>query len=135
MKVAMWTKCARCWRPTIGAAGLLQVSLLLASCTSVRIENADVVDRMYPGLVVLSITPRPDSSAVVRSRGVGLVVGLSGTTLGYMDESAFVTFDPKACRLFIVVETKAQVDSVVKALVAEGQARDFCVVEKTGEKK
>ena len=126
------TRCARTMAP---AALLIQLFLALTGCASVRIENADVVEKRYPGFVVLSITPRPDAAVIVRSRGVGLVVGLSGTTLGYMDESAFVTFDSKACRLFIAVETQAQIDAVVKALAAEGQARDVCVVNKTGEKK
>lgn len=125
----------RCARRTAGAALLIQLCSILTGCASVRIENADVVEKRYLGFVVLSIAPRPDAAVIVRSRGVGLVVGLSGTTLGYMDESAFVTFDPKACRLFIAVETQAQVDAVVKALAAEGQAGDVCVVNKTGEKK
>jgi hypothetical protein len=125
----------QCARKTVATALLIQLCLVLEGCASVRIENADVVEKMYPGFVVLSIAPRPDAAVIVRSRGVGLVVGLSGTTLGYMDELAFVTFDPKACSLFIAVETQAQVDSVVKALAAEGQVKDVCVVSKTGEKK
>jgi len=124
-----------CRRKTLGALLLVQLCLVLAGCASVRIENADVLERRYPGFVVLSVTPRPDGAAIVRSQGVGLMVGMTGTTIGYMNESAFVTFDPKACRLFIAVETEAQVDALVKALAGEVLAREVCAINKTGEKK
>ena len=58
---------------------------------------------------------------------------MNGTTLGYADESAFVSYDPQACRLFVTVETQAQLESLVKALASDGQIRNACVVKRSGE--
>lgn len=132
--MAEWISHAR-WARAAGCALVGQALVGMAGCSSIHIQNAEVVEKIYPGFVVLSLTPRPHVAAIVRSRGIGLVIGVTGTTLGFLDESAFISFDPQACRLFIAVETEAQADAVVRALGGDGQTKDLCVVKKPGEKR
>lgn len=98
-------------------AGLLLAPLLLlmAGCTTVRIYNASVTEEKYPGLLVLKIAPLPGATLTV-TQGLGLTLAQRSATLGYLNESVFTAPDASGCRVFIVTNDAAEVDSALKAL-------------------
>jgi hypothetical protein len=78
--------------------------LLQTACTSVAIYGADVKERIYPGLVVLEITPKATEVVAVSTRGLGLTFGTKSITLGYLQEFSLFAQEDSSCRAIFLVE-------------------------------
>jgi hypothetical protein len=110
------------------------ISVSLAACTTLHIENAAVSEHLYPGLVFLSIAPSSDKAAIVRTTGIGLVIGSRSFAFGYLAETQFLISDITACRTFIVVPTSEDVDALKRAFKAGEIPADLCVLNSVRSK-
>lgn len=83
------------------AAAVLCLLLLLPSCTVIEIHGAGSA-RTTARLGVLKLVPEEGARAVFyRSRGLGVVPGLNGVTLGYAREDAAAIYTGSECRIVI----------------------------------
>lgn len=99
----------------------------IGGCTTVTVNNADVsVDRLV-GVAVVNVTPRLDSTSVIRTTTTGLSFGPSSATLGYLDETRFVVAGKVSCRVFILVRRTEDAFAWARAFQPTGPYADVCV--------
>jgi hypothetical protein len=98
-------------------------AVCLSGCTIVRIDGPAQVTRVYPG--VLTISPEAGEAMVAyRSRGLGLVPGRNGITLGYADETVVALGREDECRVVLFEPDAASVGelaAILAGVVPEGQ--------------
>lgn len=111
-----WRRAAWALAGVIGAVGL-------SGCTIVRIDGPAQVTRVYPG--VLTIAPEAgDAMIAYRSRGLGLVPGRNGVTLGYADETVVALGSADECRIVLFepdAATVSELAAILAGVVPEGQ--------------
>lgn len=107
----------------------------LTGCTTVTIHNAEVSRQTYPGWVQLTVTPHAQGVSLVRSSGLGLVLGPRSASLGWLDETHWTTRDAHACRVLVLVKDAAEAER----LLALGAFRDggasLCVLQQATHPK
>ena len=99
----------------------------MSACTGVRISNAEVSERVYPGLTILQIAPGVQGASYIETRGLGFVFGLHSATLGALEESVFIATDASRCRTLIVVQNDRQFHELMASLRRESLIADLCV--------
>lgn len=76
------------------------IAAALPACTIIEVQGDRPSTSYHFG--VLKISPAPGAGSVAyRSRGVGIVPGLSGLTVGYKSEDAVFVTDPDDCRIIL----------------------------------
>jgi hypothetical protein len=76
------------------------LALLASACTVVRVEGPARVTNTHFG--VLRIEPMPGAGMVAyRTRGLGLVPGPEGVTLGYSKAEVALAYDPRRCQSIV----------------------------------
>lgn len=113
--------------------GIATVTLAwISGCTTVHLHGVDSVQRSS-WFGALSITPRPASWHAVSIKGVGLVPGTSGVTLGYRNEQ-FVTSPPDDCRVVFFIESEADAKAAAD-VIKELHERDqrICTLNSEGK--
>lgn len=114
-------------RQAVRLLGACCSALPLAACTIVHIEGPAKVTRHYPG--TLAIAPAEGSDMIVyRSRGVGLVPGLRGATLGYADETVVALQGEEACRIVLFDPDRENVAALAALLRPVVGADQICSV-------
>jgi hypothetical protein len=119
-------------RRLLGGLGL---GFLVSACTVVKVHNAEVRHQLYPGLLQLQVLPAADGVSLVRTQGLGLSLGPRSTSLGWTDELHWLSRDPTACRVLIVVRTAQEAQALMKQAPFRDGAKDLCVIETQGERK
>lgn len=98
-------------------------SACLAACTIVKVDGPAEISRVYPGII--KIAPADGSAMVAyRARGLGLVPGRNGVTLGYASESAVVMGAEDECRIVLFEpdpQTVSELASLLHGVVEDGQ--------------
>lgn len=102
----------------------------LAGCSTVEIRNADVTETRHFGLVVLQVRPQATGAALVITNGLGLTLGTSSLTLGYLAETAVLAGDLSACRAFIVVSDAEQLAALSALLKDHPPLQQPCIAQK-----
>jgi hypothetical protein len=114
-----------CRRGLFAARALLIMSAAagVAACTVVRVDGPAEVSRVYTG--ILKVAPAEGSAMVAyRTRGLGVVPGRNGLTIGYASETAVALGADDDCRIVLFepdAETVSQLASLLRGLVPEGQ--------------
>lgn len=109
---------------------LLATVFALTACSTVEIRNADVFETRHYGLVVLKVQPQATGASLVITSGVGLTLGASSLTLGYLTETAVLASDFNACRAFIVVSDSSQLEALSGLLKQAPQLQQICLARK-----
>jgi len=104
----------------------------LGACTTVTIHNADVVTTSHLGIVALQVKPDRERASIVVTDGIGLTLGVRSATLGYLGETVFLAPDAGACRAFIFVNDRAQLEELRSFFERQPQLAQICVVRKEG---
>lgn len=111
------------------ALRLLLPSLLLSACTTVEVHNATVQRQLYPGWVQLRIEPAAQGATLVRSSGLGLVLGPRSLSLGWLDETLWTSRDAQACRVLVVVRNAAEARGLLDSPPFKDGAQGLCVLQ------
>ena len=109
---------------------LLALFLMAAAgCTVVQVEGASPASAIAFGAVRLEAPDSPGWIAY-RSRGLGLVPGIGGTTLGAATESAVLVFRPEECRVVIFEMDDVQRERLRNIIddIAEGE-QSICTIK------
>jgi hypothetical protein len=106
------------------------IVLATAGCTTVEIRNADLVETRHYGLVLLQVRPQATDASLVITQGVGLTLGVSSLTLGYLAETAVLSSDVNACRAFIVVNDPSQLAALSGLLSENPELQQICLARK-----
>lgn len=84
---------------TIAIGRIFALILILGGCTIVRVDGP--VRATMVGLGTLKIEPIGTGGIVYHSRGLGLVTGIGGATIGYRSETVALLPANDACRLIL----------------------------------
>lgn len=90
-------------------AALLSLCAALGACTIIQVEGATPSTSAHFGILRL----QPDAQArsiSYRIRGIGIVPGMNGFTLGYSQEDTILVFSTTDCRV-VVFEAPAGAES------------------------
>lgn len=91
------------------------VPLCLSSCTIINIEGATRLTQLRPG--ILRIEPGEATRLIVyRTRGVGIVPGRNGVTVGAQIETAALVYAPEDCRMVLFEPEPTQIREMVDML-------------------
>jgi hypothetical protein len=110
----------------------LGVALLLQGCAIVTIEGEAKTSVLHLG--VLRIEPAQGNRVLVyRTRGVGIVPGRSGMTIGAAEETAALIYAADDCRI-ILFQPRPEEAAALRASLADMGAtpQTICIL---GEKK
>jgi hypothetical protein len=105
--------------------------LLLPSCTLIEIHGAGPT-HTTARLGVLKLVPEDGARAVFyRSRGLGVVPGLNGATLGYAREDVAAVYARSECRIVIFeLPDDVAANTFWQDLIT--QNRDVCYIGEEG---
>lgn len=93
-----------------------------------KIYNASVTEKIYPGLLSLNVSPLP-GGALTLTKGLGFTFGQNSTTLGYLNELVFIAPDTSGCRVVMFANNVAQIDLALRSLGGLDSFRDsHCTV-------
>lgn len=99
-------------------------TLLATGCTVVHINSGEVVTSSRFG--VLEIRPAAGARLVaIKTRGLGIVPGLNGTTIGYSDEDVALVYDENDCRVVILELPEDKIER--ERLMAAILGKNICV--------
>ncbi|OYY91168.1 MAG: hypothetical protein B7Y45_04020 [Sphingomonas sp. 28-66-16] len=102
---------------------------LLGGCTIVTVGEGSRVTSIKPG--ILAIEPAPGAGMLAyRTRGLGVVPGRSGATLGWASEEAVLLYDRSRCSVVVFDQPKNAEAMAFWRKLAE-ERPDICL---TGEK-
>jgi hypothetical protein len=101
----------------------------LCGCTTVQVHNAEVRERVYPGWVRLEIRPAAQGATLVRSQGLGLVLGPRSLSLGWLDEVWWSSRDAQACRVLLVLRDAAQAKGLLASPPFKDGMQGLCVLQ------
>ena len=76
----------------------LIILLLLAGCTVVNIDGGRAI--VHGGTLRL-VAPENSEIIAIQSRGVGLIRGLGGATIGYQSESSVIKMADSSCVVIV----------------------------------
>jgi hypothetical protein len=118
--------------------GLIALFLILgmsvSSCTIVRVAGTEPEITQKFGIVNLQMKGVNGQPLIVSTAGLGLTFGGSSTTLGWLQEVIITAPDAAKCRVFIVVETKDDLETLKDSLASNRIFHgDICVFSKEGE--
>jgi hypothetical protein len=85
--------------PMASVVRIIALVFTVGGCTIVKVEGPARVTMV--GLGAVRIEPVAAGGIVYRSRGIGLVPGLGGATLGYRSETAALLPATDDCRLIL----------------------------------
>ena len=74
--------------------------------------------------------PQATGASLVITNGLGLTLGTSSLTLGYLAETTVLASDLSACRAFIVVSDASQLQALSALLKENTQLHQICVAQK-----
>jgi hypothetical protein len=110
--------------------GLLIVAAALGACARLEIYTNDAIQVHHTvGVVQLKIESST-SPVLVRTTGVGAVVGQRRLTIGWMSEEMVVFPDPSLCAALIYVTSRDDVPAVMRVLEAAGSnLSNICIAQ------
>ena len=104
--------------------------LLLSACTIVHIDGESRVSTVKFG--VLRIEPKEGAKVIVyRAKGIGIVPGHSGVTLGASDETAALILSPDDCRIILFQPKPEDLDALLKILATASTSPDTVCIRGT----
>jgi hypothetical protein len=117
--------------------GLIALFLILgmsvSSCTIVRVAGGEPEITQKFGIVNLQLKGVNGQPLIVSTAGLGLTFGGSSTTLGWLQEVIITAPDAAKCRVFIVVEKKADLENLKDSLATNSIFRgNICIFSKEG---
>ena len=120
----MWRAAAGFWFATA-----------LSACTTVQVVGAKPLPRLW-AFAPIRLAPDPSTPVLlVTSRGLGLVPGNNGLTLGYRSETWALVSDPNQCRvIFFSSPEDLTRDPVARMLAARLKEGELCLLT-TGERR
>lgn len=78
---------------------------LNAGCTIITVSEGGQASVVKPG--ILTIKPAPGvGMAAYRSRGLGIVSGRSGVTIGWASDDAVLVYDPTKCSVVVFDQSR-----------------------------
>lgn len=119
---------------------LLLIALLalpIPACTSINIrgneDNEAIIKKVY-GFPIYNITPSNQSNSVyIRTTGIGVVKGVTGISIGYLNET-YAAVPAGKCSIVIFSATERELSNIRKALaLANTQPDDVCLLTQEGK--
>ncbi len=104
-------------------------------CTIVHVAGAKPEVQERFGLVNVQIKGVEGQPLIISTKGFGLTLGGNSVTLGWLREVIITAPDDAKCRIFIVAETKDEIE-VLKTMLKEiGRFdKEICIFDKEGDK-
>lgn len=118
-----FSRCALC------LLAALMPLLGLSACSHVVVQGAQLQRDWYPGLLVLKVQPGEAGVRVVRLRSLGVNLGWSASTLGWVDESLVLLDRADDCRILIVVRNETERRALLDDLRDRPPQPTLCVID------